>query len=596
MTRFAKLALAATAATYLLIAVGGLVRATQSGLGCPDWPGCSTEWDVHAWIEYSHRAVAGVVAGLVVTLGVAAFIGRRRDGVLAAATAAAAVLVLVQAALGGIVVLLELRSELVTLHLALALSLAALLVFIADRGVRGPMPSANRHPTLARLVGLTAALVLVQMLVGSWVALGGAGLAFGDFPLMDGALLPALDSEVKRLHFAHRALAVVVALGVAAIAVGAFRSSVDRTVRSLALVAALLVILQVGLGAANVWSRLSAVFVVPHLVVGALLWGALVALALSTRRVVAERSGAAVERERAGIGRGWTDTVQAYIALTKPRIIQLLLVTTVPTMLLAERGLPSPWLVAATLIGGTLAAGSANAVNCYIDRQIDSVMTRTRRRPLPRRAVSPDAALLFGIALGAVSLAWLWVTVNALSALLALAAILFYVFVYTLWMKRSTPQNVVIGGAAGCAPVLVAWASVTGTIEVPALVLFAIVFYWTPPHFWALALRYRGDYAAAGVPMLPVVHGEAETARQIVFYSLGLVAVTLLLLPAAEMGVIYLLAASLLGAIFLAHAVRVWRTGGAGREPISLFRYSISYLALLFAAIGLDSLVRLPLG
>ena len=597
MTGFAKLALAALAATYVLIAVGGLVRSTQSGLGCPDWPGCSTEWDVHAWIEYSHRAVAAVVAGLVVTLAVAAFIARQRDRVLAAASVSAAVLVLVQAALGGIVVLLELRSELVTLHLALALSLAGLLVFIADRAVRGPMPSANRHATLGRLVGLAAGLVLAQMLVGSWVALRGAGLAFGDFPLMDGALLPALDSEVEGLHFAHRALAVVVVLAVGSIAVGAFRSTGDRTVRRFALAAALLVALQVALGAANVWSRLAAVFVVPHLVVGALLWGALAALALSTRRVVADPARAGIGRERrAEIGRGWSDTVQAYIGLTKPRIIQLLLVTTVPTMVLAERGLPSPWLVAATLIGGTLAAGSANAVNCYIDRQIDSVMTRTRRRPLPRRAVSPNAALVFGIALGAVALAWLWATVNALSAVLALAAILFYVFVYTLWMKRSTPQNVVIGGAAGCAPVLVAWASVTGTIEVPALVLFAIVFYWTPPHFWALALRYRGDYAAAGVPMLPVVQGEAETARQIVFYSLGLVAVTLLLLPAAEMGVIYLLAASLLGAIFLAHAVRVWRSGGAGRGAIRLFRYSISYLALLFAAIGLDSLVRLPLG
>jgi protoheme IX farnesyltransferase len=250
--------------------------------------------------------------------------------------------------------------------------------------------------------------------------------------------------------------------------------------------------------------------------------------------------------------------------------------------------------MAAVVIGGTLAAGGANAINQFIDRDIDDLMRRTRHRPLPRHAVQPRSALVFGAALSAISFAWLTLTVNLLSALLAASAIAFYVFVYTLWLKRSTPQNIVIGGAAGCVPVLVAWAAVTGTIGVPALVLFAIVFYWTPPHFWALALRFKGDYAAANVPMLPVVRGEAETARQIVLYTLLLIAVSLLLFPAAEMGLIYLVAALALGAAFLWYAVRLLRNVADGRAAIRLFRFSISYLTLLFMAVAVDSLLRLP--
>ncbi|MGH2402454.1 MAG: heme o synthase [Candidatus Limnocylindria bacterium] len=292
---------------------------------------------------------------------------------------------------------------------------------------------------------------------------------------------------------------------------------------------------------------------------------------------------------------GPIDTVRAYIALTKPRIIELLLVTTLPTMVLAERGIPSLWLMAAVVLGGTLAAGGANAINMYVDRDIDDVMRRTRHRPLPRHAVDPAGALWFGSFLSVASFAWLTITVNLLSALLAVSAIAFYVFVYTLWLKRTTPQNIVIGGAAGCVPVLVAWAAVTGEVGLPALVLFAVVFYWTPPHFWALALRYRGDYAAANVPMLPVVRGEVETARQIVLYTLMLIAVSLLLLPAAGMGWIYLVAAVALGGFFLWGALRLRADAASGRAAISLFRYSITYLTLLFAAVAADALLRFPL-
>src|SRR5690606_25892819 len=253
------------------------------------------------------------------------------------------------------------------------------------------------------------------------------------------------------------------------------------------------------------------------------------------------------------------------------------------------------WLMTAVVLGGTLAAGGANAINMYVDRDIDDVMRRTRHRPLPRHAVTPSRALAFGIGLSVVAFAFLALTVNLLSAVLALSATAFYVFVYTMWLKRTTPQNIVIGGAAGCVPVLVAWAAVTGEVGLPALVLFAIVFYWTPPHFWALALRYRGDYAAARVPMLPVVRGAVETARQIVLYTIALIAASLLLLPAAGMGWIYLVAAVVLGGFFLLQALRLRADAANGRAAISVFRYSISYLTLLFAAVAADAILRFPL-
>jgi len=282
----------------------------------------------------------------------------------------------------------------------------------------------------------------------------------------------------------------------------------------------------------------------------------------------------------------------AYVALTKPRIVLLLLITTVPAMILAGRGLPSIWLIVATLFGGSLSAGGANAINQYIDRDIDEVMTRTRRRPLPAHTIEPRRALAFGITLGVVGFAWLVFVVNLPAALLSASALLFYVFVYTLWLKRSTPQNIVIGGAAGAAPALVGWAAVTGRVEWPAVVLFAIVFVWTPPHFWALSLRYRRDYAAAGVPMLPVVAGDEATARQILVYSWVLVGVSLALWPVARTGLIYPMAAVALGGIFLAKAMhlRVRRTTAAA---MSVFRFSIAYLALLFGAVALDTLVHL---
>jgi len=290
---------------------------------------------------------------------------------------------------------------------------------------------------------------------------------------------------------------------------------------------------------------------------------------------------------------------RAYLALTKPRIIELLLVTTVPAMMLAARGLPAPGTVVATLVGGALAAGSANALNCYLDRDIDAVMQRTVNRPLVTGEIAPARAAAFGAVLGGLAVAVLWVGTDPLAAGLAVVAIGFYVIGYTLLLKRRTPQNIVWGGAAGCMPVLIGWAAVRGRLDWAALVLFGIVFLWTPPHYWPLSLRFRSDYAAAGVPMLPVVAGPVQVARRILAYAWATVACSLLLVPVAGTGRIYAAAACALGASFLleAHALhrRTKAAGGTitpGIAPMRLFHASISYLTLLFVAIGVDSLLR----
>ena len=292
-------------------------------------------------------------------------------------------------------------------------------------------------------------------------------------------------------------------------------------------------------------------------------------------------------------GRG--QVVKAYVALTKPRIIELLLVTTVPTMMLAVRGLPDLGLLLATLVGGSLAAGSANALNCYVDRDIDQLMVRTSRRPLPQHSVTPRATLVFGLVLGVLATGWLAATTNVLSAVLADVAIAFYVLVYTMLLKRRTSQNIVWGGAAGCMPVLIGWSAATGTVSWSAVVLFAIIFLWTPPHFWALAMRFKDDYAAAGVPMLPVVATPVQVARQIVAYSYAMVAASLLLWPVAGTTLLYPAAALVLGVGFLLDAHRLLRRAAAGVEDLRamrLFHLSISYLTLLFVAVAVDSLLH----
>ena len=619
MTRFQKLAALTLGTAILLVTVGVVVRATDSGLGCPDWPLCHGQLlppldDQKAWIEWIHRTIAALIGFEILGLAVLAVRDHRDRRSLVWPSFAAVGLVGFQAWLGRETVRLGNSGESVTAHLAAAMLLVALLVFLTVRAgypARFAAWGASQRFTLLAAFATLATFAL--LLFGSQVTATDSALIFPDWPLMSGTLAPAL-TEITSAHVLHRWVAAVVGGIVAVVAVVAWRTQRDhpRIVR-LAVWAAGLFAVQVVIGGLQVLTRLSAWTQTMHLALGAIVFALLVGLTVVSY-YAARTVGAGTDREP-GSGRGVgrepdpaiarrhtaADSIRAYIALTKPRIIELLLVTTVPAMVLATRWVPGidwgawGWTVAWTLIGGTLAAGSANAINCYLDRDIDLLMARTRRRPLPAHEVEPERAVVFGLALGVISFVLMAWAVNLLAAFLTLLAIAFYVVVYTMWLKRSTPQNIVIGGAAGALPPVIGWAAVTGDVGIPALILFALVFYWTPPHFWALSLRIRKDYAAAGVPMLPVVRGIPETTRQIGLYTLLMVAISLVLWPVARMGLIYLGAAVGLGALFIWQAYLLWRRGASEEAStagaISLYKYSISYLSLLFLAIAVDALV-----
>jgi protoheme IX farnesyltransferase len=602
-SRFRQLAVTTAVVVVALFAVGGLVRGTGSGEGCSTWPTCFPgqlfpAGTIHSLIEFSHRFLVFVSTVLIVLTAIAAWAGYGRDRSILWPSVAAVPLVVGQAVLGGIVVKTELDPAWVTAHFFVALALVADVVYVAVRSVlvMREGPGSADDGGFARLAGATTLATGALLLVGTYVRANGAGLAFGDWPLMNGRLVPALGGANTAM-FAHRVLAALVFVSVLYTAVRsrtmAARSS--ELVRWSTVVLGLFVA-QILVGAAQVWTHLKPWAVVLHVALSVLIWAALIVLTTIARyrrdTAASEPLPDATEPEAAA-GPGAPDLrdhITAYYRLTKPEIIFLLLVTTIPAMVLAAHGIPSLWLMLATLGGGTLAAGSANAINQYLDRDIDQVMKRTRRRPLPSHSVTPDDALRFGFILGAISFFFLAITVNVLAAELSLSAIAFYVFVYTMWLKRTTTHNIVIGGAAGAVPALVGWAAVTGALAAPAWVLFAIVFMWTPPHFWALAMRYQGDYAAAGVPMLPVVKGREETRRQIFLYSLALFGTTLLLGPVAHMGPVYLATAVILGGAFVYRALRLWRADDPARSW-GLFKFSIWYLAALFASVAVDALV-----
>ena len=612
MTRFQRLAALTLATALLLVTIGVIVRATDSGLGCPDWPLCHGQLlppldDAKAWIEWVHRTVAAIIGFEIIGLAILAWVDHRDRRSLLWPSIGGVALVGFQAWLGRETVRLGNSGESVTAHLAAAMLLVALLVFVTVRvGFPARLGSSGGSQRFTLLAAFTTLAAFALLLFGSHVTATDTALVFPDWPLMNGSLLPALD-DLTSPHVLHRWVAAVVGVILAGVAVVAWRTQRDHpTLVRLALGAAILFAIQVVVGGLQVMTRLSAWTQTLHLALGAVIFAMLVGLTVTSyylARSVAVSSGDGQPTDaRPTVPPPTTgDRVRAYIALTKPRIIELLLVTTVPAMVLATRWVPGldwgdwGWKVAWTLIGGTLAAGSANAINCYLDRDIDSLMTRTRRRPLPAHQVEPENAVLFGLALGVASFVLMAWTINLLAAFLTLLAIAFYVVVYTMLLKRSTPQNIVIGGAAGALPPVIGWAAVTGNVGIPALILFALVFYWTPPHFWALSLRIRKDYAAAGVPMLPVVRGIPETTRQIALYTVLMVAISLVLWPVARMGLIYLGAAVGLGAVFIWHALALWRRGSSEEAStqgaIRLYKYSISYLSLLFVAIAIDALI-----
>ena len=672
MTRFQKLVAATLVMTLALVIVGVIVRATDSGLGCPDWPLCYGQvippLDFKAWAEWVHRLIAAVIGVMILGVAVLAVVDHRDRRSLVGPSFGAVGLVVFQAWLGRETVRLGNSGESVTAHLAAAMALAGVLAYLLVRaGYPASLPGRGRSQGFTLLAVFTAAATFALLIFGANVTALGAALVFPDWPLMGGAVVPPfgeMQGETATLaftHALHRYVGVVVGVVLAATWIAAWRARrtgrLSRRLFLLLTIAAVLYPLQALVGAAQVWTQLAPWTQSVHVALAAFIWTAAVGAAFvsyyEARAAVPAAAGPGTgaptsgrEPEVAarvtpgvapGVGavvaavapdvppgldtpaavapgvppgadaqpappprRRRGDTVRAYVALTKPRIIELLLITTVPAMVLATRDLPGVdwvdwgWLVAWTLLGGTLAAGSANAINQYLDRDIDLLMTRTRRRPLPAAAVEPEQALVFGIVLGVISIAFLAYFVNLVAAFLTLLAIAFYVFVYTIVLKRTSTQNIVIGGAAGALPPVIGWAAVTGRVEVPALLLFAIVFYWTPPHFWALSMRIAKDYAAAGVPMLPVVRGTAETTRQILLYTILLVAISIIFFAVARMGLIYLVAAIVLGAVFLWHAAKLNRTvtvEGTTAGAIRLYKFSISYLTILFAAVAIDALV-----
>ncbi len=622
MNRFQKLAALTLATALGLVTIGVIVRATDSGLGCPDWPLCHGQLvppldDTKAWIEWIHRSVAVLIGFEILALAILAIRDYRDRRSILWGSLLAVGLVGFQAWLGRETVRLGNSGESVTAHLASALILVALLVFLTVRaGYPARIGGHGGSQRFTLLAAFTAAITFALLLFGSHVTATSSALVFPDWPLMNGTLVPAV-TDVTAAHVLHRWVAGIVAFVVLVLAVVAWRTQREHPMLvRLAVGTAGLFAIQVVVGGAQVLTQLAEWTQVLHLGLGAVIWAMLTGLTITsyyTARVEV-RTGtdavAGVDRDEPDTSSGRTtgDTIRAYVALTKPRIIELLLVTTVPAMVLATRDLPgaaggidwTDWgaLVFWTMLGGTLAAGSANAINCYLDRDIDLLMTRTRRRPLPAHQVDPDRAVIFGLALGVVSFAVMAWFVNMTAAFLTLLAIAFYVVVYTMLLKRSTPQNIVIGGAAGALPPVIGWAAVTGNVGMPAIILFLLVFYWTPPHFWALSLRIRKDYAAAGVPMLPVVKGIPETTRQIGLYTILMVAISLVLFAVGRMGLIYLVAAVGLGAIFLWQAYGLWRRGASEEAStagaIRLYKYSISYLSLLFLAVAVDALVLIP--
>ena len=605
-----RIAWAATVVTYFLIALGGTVLATDSGLSCPDWPFCYGQayysGTYHVFLEQFHRFTAATVSILIVLLVIGIIAWARKDRALLMMAIAAPVLLAVQIVLGGLTVLWKLPPQIITAHLGTALAIFAIVITIAvlsgkpaRRGDGLPSPE---HPAKTRkfvqLAISNALLVYILMLFGSYVTGSEAGLACLGWPLCTPAPW-AVSNHLANINILHRVFAVFVGLVTLWTVISALRRwRIAPGQAIVGLLGGVLFVCQAIVGGLIVLLKEPAFVAGLHLALATAVWGTLVLLAaLASNQLRAAPQQQEIEKmeqaeaeakKEIGVVR---QTIANYVDLMKPHVTVLLLGVTAAAMAIASQGLPPLILVIPTLLGGAMAAGSANCINCYIDRDVDQVMGRTQRRSLPSGRVEPRQALVFGIILGIGSFIIFIAFVNLLSAVLACSAILFYVFVYTLGLKRTSTQNIVIGGAAGAVPVLVGWAAVTNSLSLPAIWLFAIIFFWTPPHFWALSLLIQKDYEKAGIPMLPVVKGEAETRRQILLYSLIVLAITLVLFAMGTMGYFYLAGAVILGGGLVYLALRLWRDQSK-KWARTLFWYSNMYLAAIFAIMVLDRLIH----
>ncbi len=604
MTIIRRVAWVATVVTYFLIALGGTVLATDSGLSCPDWPFCYGQayysGTYHVFLEQFHRFTAAAISILIVLLLIGIIKWARKDRALLTMAIAAPILLAIQIVLGGLTVLWQLPPQVITAHLGTALAIFAIVITIAV--LSGKNTPSKEHPAntrkFAQLAISNALLVYILMLLGSYVTGSDAALACLGWPFCTPAP-GTVSNHLAAINILHRVFAVFVGLVMLWTVISALRRwRVARGQAIVALVGGVLFVCQAIVGGLIVLLKEPAFVAGLHLALATAVWGTLVllaALASNQLRAAPQQQeieemeqAEAEEKKETGLVR---QTIANYIDLMKPHVTVLLLGVTAAAMSIANQGLPPLALVIPTLLGGAMAAGSANCINCYIDRDIDQIMGRTQRRSLPSGRVEPRQALVFGIILG-ISAFFIFIAfVNLLSAVLACSAILFYVFVYTLGLKRTSTQNIVIGGAAGAVPVLVGWAAITNSLSLPAIWLFAIIFFWTPPHFWALCLLIQKDYEKAGIPMLPIVKGEAETRRQILLYSLLVLAVTLVLFAMGAMGYFYLVGALILGGGLVYLAIRLWRDQSK-KWARTLFWYSNMYLAAIFAIMVLDRVIH----
>jgi protoheme IX farnesyltransferase len=602
--KYRRLVLAASILVYIVIVMGGIVRATGFGLACQGWPLCQGTFfpplSLEAGLAYLHRLDTVL---LVLVLTGAAFLAWLRlpgETWLRLPIFAALGLVAGQILLGAVMVWRDLPADLSALHLGLSLLVQGLVLiptvaaFYVERDPsrskgKAHSPSPLRlsfHSPFARLSLWTMGVAFLLLVSGAVVSGSGSGQACSSWPFCQGSILPV--DLAGWVNLVHQLLVLVTGALLGVQTLKAWRTQRSQTPVLVAATAAfVLFYAQALMGAYKVLNGYPAYMLSIHEATAAGSWAALViavvATGLSARTAQDERSEAAALVGRTGLARD-------LLMLTKPIVVLLLLVTTFAGLVIGAQAWPSFSLVFWTILGGAMAAGGSSAINQYIDRVEDSKMQRTERRPIPSGRLTPAEGLAFGVGLAIASFYVMVAFVNLLAALLTLAGIIYYVLLYSIFLKKATVQNIVIGGGAGAIPPLVGWAAATGSLNIPSLFLFAVVFMWTPPHFWALALVRRKDYARAGVPMLPVVRGEVETRWQILIYTIELVALTLFLPVFGLGGGIYLVSAAFLGAALLRAAWKVWRQGG-NKLAWKMYRYSSMYLAFLFLALMVDALV-----
>jgi protoheme IX farnesyltransferase len=579
--------------TFLLIIMGGIVRVTESGLGCPDWPLCYGRLipplRPDAIIEYTHRLVASLTSPLILISGILAWLRYRKVKLIFRPMIGAMGLLVVEVILGAITVLTETPPVIVAIHLGVALTILALVLtatlagFRLSLGLSLPDRLTFRDP-FSRLTVWMVIVLFIVLLSGVFVAGSEATRACAGWPLCNGQLFPTTSQGW--IHMAHRFIVAAASVLVIVLLIQAWRTQRGRlAIYPAAAITFVFFFAQAYVGALKTTHNFPPFFMALHVATAAATWASLISLTVLAGTTAPETEKAAVAPVK------FSQYLRDLFTLTRPVVVLLLLVTAFAAMVVGGRAWPSLSLAFWTLLGGGMAAGGAQAVNQFVDRDIDKLMLRTAKRPIPTGRLSPAEGLAWGLSLCVVSVFILAGQVNWLAALMTLVGIIYYVFIYTLLLKRTSVQNIVIGGGAGAMAPVVGLVAVTGRLDLWALLLFGIVFFWTPPHFWALALVRLRDYTAAKIPVMPVVRGVNFTRTQIMVYTVCLLPITLLPFLFGIAGWIYLAAAILLDIGLVYVSWMVWRRG-TNKMAWQLYRVSSMYLAFLFFAMMADKLVK----